>query len=555
MQRFLVSFPLFFFFSLRVLHLHQLTLPPHCCCVLGWGSLYLAVPRVFAAFLLLCFSLWGCVHLPAFARHPSPLGSFSCVFRRNCLLVHVGRVFFALGQGEPVSTLGMRVRRVVFLCVPLLQWMCAWGEGACVFSCVGGWVLVLCVGGCASPCAGLVLFVGVLVGFAVSFLSWWGVHLPQLTPSHSIGFARVRGRFPVCSAVCVLFAHWGGQASLLCALTCVFTLFLLCLLSPCWCDQVAPLPLPRGVGLDKLRPLPALKTMCGGGVGMAACPALGLLVTSDAKDNTLSVFALPRSSGAGGGAGAGAGAGLALVCSLGGASSPAPMQFKFDDDYVSGWMAFTGPATCRLLLLTDAGHDAVHVIDVAGRVHAGYVAAPGTIAGPRGVAARGSLVAVSAWRKVDSGDHVVCVFEGSGAMWTAVRVVGCGFGGPGSADGQLKMPFGLRFSGDGTGLAVADAGNRRVSVFRVEDVSFARHVATGLYGPYDVEECEGGWLVACSGSRTIEFVGGGGVGRARLGKWGSGDGEFSYPTALALVPGLGLVVREAGNGGRFQVFG
>jgi hypothetical protein len=287
---------------------------------------------------------------------------------------------------------------------------------------------------------------------------------------------------------------------------------------------------------------------------MAACPALGLLVTSNHKDNTLSAFALPHSSGVG--VGAGAGAGLALVCTLGGASSPAPMQFKFHDGYSSGCIAFTGPATSRLLLLTDAGHDAVHVIDVAGRVHAGYVAAPGTIAGPRGVAARGSLVAVSAWKKAYSGEHVVCVFDGNGAMWTAVRVVG-GYGDLGSADGQLHRPHGLRFTGDGTGLAVVDYGSGRVSVFRVEDGSFARHVATGLDRPFDVEECEGGWLVACYGSDTIEFVGGdvggGGVGRARLGKRGSGDGEFSGPSALALVPGLGLVVREWLNN-RFQVF-
>jgi hypothetical protein len=321
---------------------------------------------------------------------------------------------------------------------------------------------------------------------------------------------------------------------------------------------MGPLPLPCGVGLDKLRRVPALKTACGSGMGMAACPTLGLLVTSDHIDNTLSVFALPRSSGSGVGGGAVAGAGLALVCTLGGASSPAPMQFKFLDELgaPSGWMAFTGPATSRLLLLSDAGHDAVHVIDVAGRVHAGYVAAPGTIAGPRGVAARGSLVAVSAWKEADSGDHVVRVFEGSVAMWTAVRVVAGGFGGPGSADGQLKHPYGLRFTSDGTGLAVVEWGSSRVSVFRVEDGSFARHVATGLDGsPFDVEECEGGWLVACGGSDTVEFVGGGvdggGEGRARLGKE---DREFEVPAALALMPGLGLVVREQGNEW-IQVFG
>jgi hypothetical protein len=231
------------------------------------------------------------------------------------------------------------------------------------------------------------------------------------------------------------------------------------------------------------------------------------------------------------------------------------MQFKFHDPNGSGWMAFTGPATSRLLVLTDAGHDAVHVIDVAGRVHVGYVAAPGTIGGPRGVAARGSLVAVSAWKELANGAHVVRVFEASGASWTAVRKLAGVFGGPGGADGQLHCPFGLRFTADGTGLAVADSGNDRVSVFRVEDGSFVRHVATGLSGsPYDVEECEGGWLVACGyPSHTIEFVSGG-VGRACFGKGGRKDGEFSLPFALALVPGLGLVVRERGNDGRVQFF-
>jgi hypothetical protein len=234
------------------------------------------------------------------------------------------------------------------------------------------------------------------------------------------------------------------------------------------------------------------------------------------------------------------------------------MRFTFyDASSSSGWMAFTGPATSRLLVVTDAGNDAVHVIDVVGRVHVGYVAAPGTIAGPRGVAARGSLVAVSAWRRHDSGGHACChvvrVFEGSGTSWTAVRVMAGGFEGPGGADGQLRWPHGLRFTGDGTGLVAADTGNDRVSLFRVEDGSFVWHVATGLSYPRDVEECEGGWLVACV--RAIEFVGGdvdgGGVGMARRGKRGSGDW---LPSALALAPGLGLAMREDGNYGRLQFF-
>jgi hypothetical protein len=331
--------------------------------------------------------------------------------------------------------------------------------------------------------------------------------------------------------------------------------------------QSGPHALPRGLSVDALEANRALTTVAGRGLGMAVCTTLGLLVVScigedeDSEEDSeemfplcgyLAVFALP---GPGEGS---AGAGLTRVCTLGDTPSRAPMLFGFEDAVgYSGYLVFVGPVTSRLLVVTDVGHDAVHVIDVAGRVHVGYVAAPGTITGPRCVAARGSLVAVSTWKKACSGPHVVRVFEGSGAMWTAVRVVAGGFGGPGRADGQLNRPYGLRFTGDGTGLAVADWGNGRVSVFRVEDGSFVRHVATGLSYPRDVEECEGGWLVACDGTDSIEFVGGdvggGGVVRARLGMFGHGDGEPMSPSALALVPGLGLVVREWASS-RLQVF-
>jgi hypothetical protein len=244
------------------------------------------------------------------------------------------------------------------------------------------------------------------------------------------------------------------------------------------------------------------------------------------------------------------------------------MQFKFAG---GGRLAFL-PATSSgsstnartLLLVTDAGADAVHVVDVVRRTHAGYVAPPGSIAGPRGVAAcdTSPLVAVTAWKREHSGDHVVVVYRGSGGVWEVVRVIGGGFGGPGAADGQLARPYGLWFSGDGSVVCGADFGNGRASVFRVGDGGFVMHIATGLRGLRDVKEVEGGWLVACGGSHTLEFVsgsdgGGDGGRRPSLGKAGGGmgvgDGEFSFPSALAVVPGLGLVVREWGNH-RLQVF-
>jgi len=239
------------------------------------------------------------------------------------------------------------------------------------------------------------------------------------------------------------------------------------------------------------------------------------------------------------------------------------MQFKFwDNADSSGLLAFTPPVATTttaslsrpLLLVTDAGADAVHLVDVVGRTHAGYLAAPGSIPGPRGVAASGTSpsVAVSAWKKVGSGDNVVLVYQGTGGgAWEAVRVIGGGFGGPGEADGQLYAPFGLRFSGDGSALCVADYWNDRASVFRVGDGGFVRYIATDLPQPRDVEEVEGGWLVACRGSDTVEFVDDG-IGDDG-GGWPCLGRELRFPDALAVVPGLGLVVREYGKG-RLQVF-
>ena len=305
--------------------------------------------------------------------------------------------------------------------------------------------------------------------------------------------------------------------------------------------------------------VPSLKTRCWEGFGLAACPALDLLVTSACFKNTLSAWRLGSNDGGCGGDGK-----LALVCTLGGVGSPPPMQFDFiSGDGHSGFVAFL-PATAfsptPLLLVTDHGHDAVHIVDVLRRTHNGYLAAPGSIAGPRGVAvcrtATNPLVAISAWKKHWSGDHTIRVYADNGAGWKTIRVIGGGFGRPGAADGQLARPYGLRFSADGTAVCVADPGNERVGLFRVADGAFMRHIATGLPCPLDVEEVENIWAVACALSHTVEFVGDGG--RSFLGKAGGGhgfeDGEFSHPYALALVPGIGLVVRESGNGGRLQVF-
>ena len=124
---------------------------------------------------------------------------------------------------------------------------------------------------------------------------------------------------------------------------------------------------------------------------------------------------------------------------------------------------------------------------------------------------------------------------------------------------HLSIAEGLRFTGDGACLAFPYRGIDRkkgfVGVFRVEDGSLAYAIPSDAAGSaFDVEDCgEHGWAAADWCSHSIEFIGGANS-SSRLGKRGCGDGEFMHPAALALVPGLGLVVREYSNGGRLQLF-
>jgi hypothetical protein len=136
-------------------------------------------------------------------------------------------------------------------------------------------------------------------------------------------------------------------------------------------------------------------------------------------------------------------------------------------------------------------------------------------------------------------------------LWTSWVGVGAG-------DGQLCCPVGLRFSGDGSAVCVADSWNSRATVFRAGDGVLVRHVASGLRVPLGVEEVEGGWLVVCRSSHRVEFADGEYTSvdprrRPALGGRGTKAGKLMDPVAMAIIPGLGLVVRELGNR-RLQLF-
>ncbi len=267
------------------------------------------------------------------------------------------------------------------------------------------------------------------------------------------------------------------------------------------------------------------------GMGLAACADLGLLVIS--SGDRLQVFSLPDDIVAR----CHVQSELAHVGTLGGV---APIEFQFC--YSSGYMAFTdgcggvstaNTANRRLLLVTDYGKSngsgAVHVIDVVRGTHVGYVAAPGTIMYPSGVATRKSLAAVSCWDS-DHAFQAVRVFEGSGASWTAVRVI----------VGGNSWPSGLRFTADCSRLVVANG--RGVSIVCAKDGSFLRHIDAEVY-PKDVEECDFGWIMCLFGGLAAVSDDAG----PRRREFNTGY----HCSAVAVVPGLGLLVVRHDTGVHF----
>jgi hypothetical protein len=316
--------------------------------------------------------------------------------------------------------------------------------------------------------------------------------------------------------------------------------------------DVAPTP-PSLPGHDVLGTwdlMPHWTTPCAKGYGLAASPELGVVVTSDFVANTLSVF---RCSPLGPG-------GLSHLRTFG-AGIPAPpggsdMLFCFNDGRgYSGWVAFTRPepggTSPPLLVVTDAGRNAVHVIDVVLEQHKGFVVSPGTLLGPRSVATAPGRVAVSFWEAPDgSGHSTVRLFGGScDSAWgllreTAVHML------PDTKLGFLN-PSGLRFTADGSGLVVCEHLQDRVTRFDVG--TFDALVSDVMKSPTDLEECEGGWVVASAFG--VEFMKPKQGSTPELVKtaWGKGR-EISLPTALAVLPGVGLIVRDSGDL-QLKVFG
>ncbi len=108
-----------------------------------------------------------------------------------------------------------------------------------------------------------------------------------------------------------------------------------------------------------------------------------------------------------------------------------------------------------------------------------------------------------------------------------------------SARGICSQCESLRISPDGQFIVAAEYYNKRLSMFRVSDGGFVKHIGDGVVenGRIDVLFAPNGQLlVADHGNHRVCVFSTDGDTLLRIwGRFGSADGQFQSPTALALA--------------------
>ena len=169
----------------------------------------------------------------------------------------------------------------------------------------------------------------------------------------------------------------------------------------------------------------------------------------------------------------------------------------------------------------------------------------GVLKEPQYADCNADVIAVS-----ESSNHCISVLS-----WTdgSVRAR---FGSLGSGPRQLDFPCGIRLLADGSGVVVADYWNHRLCVFALsgEFVAAAGSREQGLCLARDVLEdaSDGSFIVANWGRDNLIKLSRDGVKLGVFGKGGVSNGEFTVPTALAELPGGGVLIRPC-HGARCSV--
>jgi hypothetical protein len=303
---------------------------------------------------------------------------------------------------------------------------------------------------------------------------------------------------------------------------------------------------PPSVNLSALVPR-GVVVPCGPGFGLAASAALGVVATSSTRTHTVTLWDLHPDG---------------TLSARGPVGRFARTAFAFGD--TGGGLCFTDPedGSAPTLLVADTLNNRV--------VEVGLQGGPGALTPfPRSAAVRapvtplGSLPNLPSPSAVAASRALIGVCVSRGGSWKVV-LLNATTRVPVSTVRLPRMcvPRGLRMSVGGTTVVVADPARSQVSLLRVIPDSDLLTTHSGGAVAYDVEEVVGGWLAPCHLAGQVVFLPDGRGVRPSgsqpsggvLGDLGSGPGQFEAPVALALAPGLGLVVRESGNGGRFQVF-
>jgi len=156
---------------------------------------------------------------------------------------------------------------------------------------------------------------------------------------------------------------------------------------------------------------------------------------------------------------------------------------------------------------------------------------------------------------VDSHSNVYVTYESSNAVikldpnGNVVAQWGCA----GSGDGQFSLPGSIAASPSG-GIFVADLWNYRIQSFD-SDGRFLSHWGAEYWFAIQglSADASGNLYVACGGADEVQKYDPDGRLICRWGSTGSGDGQFQYPTAVAVGPSGNVYVADSDNG-RVQEF-
>ena len=255
---------------------------------------------------------------------------------------------------------------------------------------------------------------------------------------------------------------------------------------------------------------------------LAVCAELGVLVTSSTNAAGLTMWSLPK------------------ILQGVPEEEPGCLDLVGDLTCVAFFIPPMGSGTpTPLLLVSNYANGAVHIVDVVSRSRKDDLAPPGSmknyplgVASNMGLSGPSSMVAVTTTSDLAPA-HPITLFRWCAASntWRQWREIGAGL---------LDRPRSLRFNADGTVLCVADKARQCLSLFRVSDSYFIGRLTTGEHDPMDMQEVEGGWMVACW-RRAMVHVKSDGSGLRPL-QVDLDEKTWEKIWGCALVPGLGIAL-------------